>query len=177
MSRRVDRWRWSGRVEPRFMKIYITLPDEDSFTVKETARMLGVHISTTWRYILRGIRGHKLRAIRLEGGGGCCAAISRPFSRISTPPTTRSTNRFVVSMRNPKPGRQTACWRRCGGGAVSQAVHGHRHTIHEENAMKGTDQAATMAATTGVGNSTASASTTTEAVGRPASSRRGTHPL
>ncbi len=49
------------------MAKFINLPDQDSLTVREVARALGVHISTSWRYLLHGIRGHKLRAIRVGG--------------------------------------------------------------------------------------------------------------
>jgi excisionase family DNA binding protein len=49
------------------MRAIITLPDQDSFSIKETAHALGVHLATAWRYTLRGVHGHRLRAIRVGG--------------------------------------------------------------------------------------------------------------
>jgi excisionase family DNA binding protein len=49
------------------MEKFIHLPDKDSLTVREVANAMGMHVSSVWRHILHGIRGHKLRAIRVGG--------------------------------------------------------------------------------------------------------------
>ncbi len=39
----------------------------ERFSVTETARRLGVHVSTVWRWIHRGIRGRRLETVRVGG--------------------------------------------------------------------------------------------------------------
>jgi excisionase family DNA binding protein len=38
----------------------LTLPDKEVLTVKEVARALDCHLSSVWRFMLRGVRGHRL---------------------------------------------------------------------------------------------------------------------
>ena len=64
--------------------------NEDVFPVSQTPkRMRGrrVHPSTVWRWVQRGIRGHKLETIKV-GGVTCTseAALMRFFSALSAEP-------------------------------------------------------------------------------------------
>lgn len=43
------------------------LPDEDRLSMSETARLLKRHSATIWRWVLRGIRGYRLRSIHVGG--------------------------------------------------------------------------------------------------------------
>ena len=43
--------------------------DFKRLSINELARREGVHPATPWRWILTGIRGHKLRAVRVVGAG------------------------------------------------------------------------------------------------------------
>ncbi len=44
----------------------VVTPDE-RFTLHVAARLSGVHVATVWRWVLRGVRGRKLRSIMIGG--------------------------------------------------------------------------------------------------------------
>jgi hypothetical protein len=44
-----------------------TLHESDRLSVNQLARREGVHCATIWRWMLSGVRGTKLRAIRVGG--------------------------------------------------------------------------------------------------------------
>lgn len=45
----------------------IKLPEKDSFSPAELARAVGKHCATIWRWMVRGVRGHRLASYRLGG--------------------------------------------------------------------------------------------------------------
>ena len=49
------------------MTAKLTVPDSDRLSVNDLARREGVHTATVWRWLLHGVRGHKLRAMRVGG--------------------------------------------------------------------------------------------------------------
>lgn len=44
-----------------------TLTETDRLTVNELARREGIHAATCWRWLLHGVRGIRLRSIRVGG--------------------------------------------------------------------------------------------------------------
>ncbi|MFM9965345.1 MAG: DUF1580 domain-containing protein [Planctomycetaceae bacterium] len=49
------------------MTAKLAVPDSDRLSVNGLARREGVHTATVWRWLLHGVRGHKLRAVRVGG--------------------------------------------------------------------------------------------------------------
>lgn len=49
------------------MTAKLTVPDSGRLSVNELARRECVHTATVWRWLLHGVRGHKLRAVRVGG--------------------------------------------------------------------------------------------------------------
>ena len=45
----------------------ITLPEQESFSPRELARVTDKHVATIWRWLLRGVRDHRLKSYRLGG--------------------------------------------------------------------------------------------------------------
>ena len=45
----------------------IKLPGKDRFTVREVSQIVDKHVSTIFRWALRGIRGHRLRLVLIGG--------------------------------------------------------------------------------------------------------------
>ena len=43
------------------------LIDSNRFTMSQVASRLGVHVSTVWRWRLRGVRGHRLKTVVVGG--------------------------------------------------------------------------------------------------------------
>jgi hypothetical protein len=43
------------------------VPQKATFTIAELAKALDVHISSVWRWSLRGVRGHQLRTVHIGG--------------------------------------------------------------------------------------------------------------
>lgn len=41
--------------------------DSNRFTMSQAARRLDVHVSTVWRWRLRGVRGHRLKTVVIGG--------------------------------------------------------------------------------------------------------------
>ena len=41
------------------------LTEQPRMAIRELARREGVHISTVWRWVLRGVRGHRLEVLRI----------------------------------------------------------------------------------------------------------------
>ena len=61
---------------------------EQRLSLAEAAKLLGVHVTTAWRWILRGVRGHRLEAGYVGG---------RRFT------TIESLERFIAAI-NTSPG-------------------------------------------------------------------------
>lgn len=49
------------------MSATTTLTDTARLTVNQLARREGVHVATIWRWVLSGVRGAKLRSVRVGG--------------------------------------------------------------------------------------------------------------
>ncbi len=49
------------------MAAIVTLNETERLSVNQLARREGVHVATIWRWMLSGVRGIKLRAIRVGG--------------------------------------------------------------------------------------------------------------
>ena len=43
------------------------LSGEDRFSINQIARLLRKHSGTIWRWVLRGVRGHRLRSFHVGG--------------------------------------------------------------------------------------------------------------
>lgn len=43
------------------------LLDEQRISLTALSQELGVHVSTVWRWVLRGLRGHHLECVRIGG--------------------------------------------------------------------------------------------------------------
>lgn len=49
------------------MTAITTLTETDRHTISQLARREGIHAATCWRWLLHGVRGTKLRSIRVGG--------------------------------------------------------------------------------------------------------------
>lgn len=59
--------------------------DEERLTVSQTARRVGVAIPTIWRWILGGVKGRKLNAVKIGGRRWILATDLESFLRADTP--------------------------------------------------------------------------------------------
>ena len=70
---------------------------ESRLRMPEAAKRIGVNVSTIWRWVLRGVRGHKLESALIGGQRfTSIEALERFIGRINTPTGISS------SVRTPK---------------------------------------------------------------------------
>ena len=85
------------------MTAKLTAPDSGRLSVNELARREGVHSATCWRWMLAGVRGIKLRAVRVGGRRFITEADWRAFATalnadlIDTPAASQAADRQGVT--------------------------------------------------------------------------------
>jgi Helix-turn-helix domain/Protein of unknown function (DUF1580) len=68
-------------------------------TLRDVARLLGVHVATVWRWVLTGVRGRKLPTILVGGRRYVLAADLEAFLARSDEPARPATPRPVDDVR------------------------------------------------------------------------------
>lgn len=94
----------------------IEILSESRLRIGEAAKRIGVNVSTTWRWVLRGVRGHKLESA-LVGGQRFTSieALERFVTKINTPAGITGSVRTPKQREKAVAAAEQALINACGG--------------------------------------------------------------